>query len=96
MMQARTTIEQIIDENIELKAENSKLERHIDALYGFIKIITIVLFLYWIGPMTHIIPDVIPNSFPCLPDTEDRFFMGRGTQGQCLYMDMDSREVYER
>lgn len=32
----------------------------------------------------------------CLPDTEDRFFMGRGTEGQCLYMDMDTREVYER
>lgn len=32
----------------------------------------------------------------CLPDTEDRFFMGRGTQGQCLYMDMNSREVYEK
>lgn len=33
----------------------------------------------------------------CLPDTPDRFFMGRGSHGQCLYMDMDmeSREVHE-
>lgn len=32
----------------------------------------------------------------CLPDTPDRFFMGRGTEGQCLYMDMNTRTVYER
>lgn len=39
---------------------------------------------------------IIVTAFThCLPDTEDRFFMGRGTEGQCLYMDMETREVYE-
>lgn len=40
---------------------------------------------------------IIYSAFTrCLPDTEYRFFMGHGTQGQCLYMDMNSREVYEK
>jgi hypothetical protein len=33
----------------------------------------------------------------CLPDTPDRFFMGRGSQGQCLHAEGNAvGEVYER
>lgn len=33
---------------------------------------------------------------PCSPDTPDRFFMGRGTRGQCLYAEGNAAgEVYE-
>ena len=33
--------------------------------------------------------------FHCLPDAADRFFMGRGSIGQCLYLDLNTNEVYE-
>lgn len=61
-------------------------QKIIDGLvYIFMNILGIILALYFIRMFGS-----------CLPDTEDRFFMGRGSQRQCLYMDMNSREVYER
>ncbi len=30
----------------------------------------------------------------CLPDTQDRFFMGRGSNGSCLYQDTNTGEIY--
>jgi len=34
-------------------------------------------------------------TFYCLPDTPYRFFMGRGSYGQCLYRDMLTGDVYD-
>jgi len=31
----------------------------------------------------------------CLPDNQDRYFMGYGSTGQCIYQDMDSDIIYE-
>lgn len=34
-------------------------------------------------------------SNQCLPDTPDRFYMGRGNNGQCLYQNTNTGEVYQ-
>lgn len=52
------------------------------------------LFITYLIIVTVLEAGLLIAHFACLPDTEDRFFMGRGSDGGCLYMDMDSREVY--
>lgn len=52
----------------------------------------------WAVIVTIIEAVLIFNAFTrCLPDTEHRFFMGHGTQGQCLYAEGNAAgEVYEQ
>lgn len=39
---------------------------------------------------------LLAAHFVCLPDTDNRFFMGRGTMGQCLYAEGNAvGEVWE-
>lgn len=50
-----------------------------------------------IGLILYILTLILTASvrLTCLPDSPDRFYMGRGTANQCLYQDMNTGEIYE-